>query len=136
VHRELEDVRQYRSRLLRWGKRYYLRGLLARLRGDQDPHPSPRCVALRSHLRISPDGSVPICQFNTQTVGNLREESFASVWHKAASRKARAWVDACPGCWAECEVMPNAIYSGDILWSRRRKRRRHDGLRAAAARSG
>jgi len=24
-------------------------------------------------------------------------------------------VDACPGCWAECEVIPNALYSGAFL---------------------
>jgi hypothetical protein len=31
------------------------------------------------------------------------------------ARSQREWVDACSGCWAECEVMPNAIYSGDII---------------------
>lgn len=23
--------------------------------------------------------------------------------------------NACPGCWAECEVMPSAIYTGDLV---------------------
>ena len=32
-----------------------------------------------------------------------------------ATRASRGWVDRCPGCWAECEVVPNAIYTGDVL---------------------
>ena len=115
VKAELRDVRQYRSRLLRHGKRYYLRGLLARLRKEPNPRPRPRCVALRSHLRLLPDGRVPVCQFNTQVVADLRREPLEAVWQNGRLAAARAWVDRCPGCWAECEVIPNAIYSGDIL---------------------
>ena len=103
--------------LVRFGKRYYLRGLLSRLRGEQHPKPKPRCVALRSHLRIMPDGSVPVCQFNTERVGNLLEQSFDEVWGSATVGKSRRWVDDCPGCWAECEVMPSALYTGDLLFS-------------------
>lgn len=115
VERELRRVRHYRSRMLRWGKRYYLRGLRQRLLGRKDAQPNPRCVALRSHIRLLPDGGVPVCQFNTQRVGNLLRQSWDDVWHSEPSRHQRRWVDACVGCWAECEVMPNAIYSGDIL---------------------
>lgn len=32
-----------------------------------------------------------------------------------AAAAQREWVDACGGCWAECEVMPSALYSGDIV---------------------
>jgi MoaA/NifB/PqqE/SkfB family radical SAM enzyme len=120
VERELQDVGSYRSRLLRVGKRYYLKGLLSRLRGEANPKPRPRCVALRSHIRLLPDGSVPVCQFNTQTVGNLQTDSFAAVWNNGHSAGARDWVDRCPGCWAECEVVPNALYSADILRSVRK----------------
>ncbi len=98
----------------RMGKRYYLRGLLARLERDERPRPKPRCVALRSHLRLLPDGRVPVCQFNTETVGDLATQPFEEVWRGARSKSARAWVDACPGCWAECEVIPNAVYSADL----------------------
>src|SRR5262249_8712465 len=102
--------------LLRIGKNYYLRGLLARLRNETAPRPKPRCVALRSHLRILPDGSVPVCQFNTEKVGNLLEQSFDELWlHSPETQESRTWVDACPGCWAECEVMPSALYTGDLV---------------------
>ncbi|RMF84415.1 MAG: radical SAM protein, partial [Planctomycetota bacterium] len=115
VECELRRAERLRDPLLRVGKRYYLRGLRARLAGAAEPRPRPRCVALRSHLRLLPDGSVPVCQFNTQIVGNLLTDSFEAVWRGAAAREHRAWVDDCPGCWAECEVMPNAIYTGDIF---------------------
>ncbi|MFH1746317.1 MAG: radical SAM protein [Planctomycetota bacterium] len=119
VKRELRQNRRCRDTLLRWGKKYYLHGLLERLAGSGNGRPratcKPRCVALRSHVRLLPDGSVPICLFNTETVGNLRTDSWEALWHGTSTRAARRWVDACPGCWAECEVMPNALYSGDLL---------------------
>jgi MoaA/NifB/PqqE/SkfB family radical SAM enzyme len=101
--------------LVRLGKRYYLRGLLARLRQEPRPQPHPPCTALRSHVRLLPDGSVPVCQFNTEKIGNLLHEDIETLWHRSSTREARAWVDSCPGCWAECEVMPSALYSGDLF---------------------
>jgi hypothetical protein len=56
-----------------------------------------------------------VCQFNTERVGNLVTQSFDEVWRGVAATESRAWVDACRGCWAECEVLPSAIYTGDIL---------------------
>jgi MoaA/NifB/PqqE/SkfB family radical SAM enzyme len=115
VRRQLADLRRMRDLPTRIGKRYYLRGLLARLRGDPHPQPHPKCVALRSHLRLLPDGSVPVCQFNTEKVGNLLHQSFEEVWNESPAGASREWVDDCPGCWAECEVIPSALYSGDLF---------------------
>jgi MoaA/NifB/PqqE/SkfB family radical SAM enzyme len=115
VERELTRLGDMGSSALRWGKRYYLRGLYERLRGADHPRPKPRCVAVRSHIRLLPDGSVPVCQFNSQTVGNLLRQSFDDVWSGDPASQAREWVDQCVGCWAECEVMPSAIYTGDIV---------------------
>lgn len=98
----------------RTAKRYYLRGIRNRLLGDVG-QPNPKCVALSSHIRLLPDGGVPVCQFNTHSVGNLRQQSFEELWHGEAIRGQREWVRNCAGCWAECEVLPNAIYSGDLL---------------------
>lgn len=114
VDGELARVSKLRSRTTRIGKRYYLKGLLSRLKGEPIPSPKPPCVALRSHIRLLPDGRVPVCQFNTETVGNLLTSSFDEVWGGAPANESRRWVDACPGCWAECEVMPSALYTGDI----------------------
>ncbi|OFX19560.1 MAG: hypothetical protein A2V77_10315 [Anaeromyxobacter sp. RBG_16_69_14] len=113
--RALAGLGSIRDPLVRLGKRYYLLGLLSRLRGDVSPSPRPPCVALRSHVRLLPDGSLPVCQFNGETVGRLGTESFDGIWRGARAAAARAWVDVCPGCWAECEVIPSAIYTGDML---------------------
>ncbi|MEW6336323.1 MAG: radical SAM protein [Acidobacteriota bacterium] len=115
VERERVTAERGRDPLVRIGKRYYLRGLASRLLGEVPPAPRPACVALRSHLRILPDGRVPVCQFNSKDVGNLAERSLASVWHGDDAARERRWVDACPGCWAECEVVPNALYTGDFV---------------------
>ncbi|MBE7503247.1 MAG: radical SAM protein [Verrucomicrobiales bacterium] len=98
----------------RVAKSYYLTGLRSRLL-RQEASPNPRCVALSSHLRMLPNGDVPVCQFNTRSVGNLRRDPFAAVWAGDAVQQERAWVRRCAGCWAECEVLPNAFYSGDAL---------------------
>jgi hypothetical protein len=60
-------------------------------------------------------GGVPVCQFNGERVGRLPAQTVSEIWGGGPARSARSWVDACPGCWAEREVMPNAIYSGDLL---------------------
>lgn len=98
----------------RIAKRYYLRGIRNRLI-DGVGSPNPRCVALGSHLRLFPNGDVPTCQFNGRVVGNLREQTFLEVWTSAVMAEQRRWVRKCPGCWAECEVLPSAIYTGDLL---------------------
>lgn len=107
------DLDQF-SMLQRMAKAYYLRGIRNRLL-NQRGEPNPKCVALNSHLRIFPNGDIPTCQFNSKIVGNLRRQSFQEIWTGVKSESQRKWVRRCPGCWAECEVLPNAVYSGDLL---------------------
>lgn len=114
-----EDVESMSDYLEKVVKRYYLAGIENRLlhkKGD----PNPRCVALRSHMRLFPNGDVAVCINNSHTAGNLRVSSFEEVWFGKAARKWRKWVDACPGCWAGCEVIPSAVYTGDIVKALRR----------------
>jgi Fe-coproporphyrin III synthase len=115
TQRQIDDLTAMRDPMLRIGKRYYLRGLIDRLNAVPDPQPRPPCVALRSHIRVLPDGSVPVCQFNNERVGNLLTQSLDEVWFAPQTLQQRAWVDACSGCWAECEVVPNALYTGDFV---------------------
>jgi len=98
----------------RSAKRYYLKGIRNRLLNDANS-PNPKCVALSSHIRLMPDGSVPTCQFNSKTVGSLRETSLETLWKGPERQRQRRWVTNCPGCWAECEILPNAIYTGDLV---------------------
>lgn len=97
----------------RQAKAYYVAGLRKRLLGESGPA-APSCAALHSHLRLFPSGDIPTCQNNSQIVGNVREQTFAEIWESAATVAQRRWVKACAGCWAECEVLPSAIYSGDL----------------------
>ena len=111
---ELEAGLAGRRWMERLAKRYYLAGLRSRLLHGE-PSPNPSCVALGSHLRLLPNGDVPVCQFNTRTVGNLRRQRLDSIWNGEPIRREREWVRRCAGCWAECEVLPNALYSGDAV---------------------
>lgn len=95
-------------------KRYYLRGLRNRLLLGR-AKPKPRCVALGSHLRILPNGDVTICLYDSTIVGNLTKMRFKELWFGNRIEKYRERVNKCPGCWAGCEVIPNAIYSGNII---------------------
>jgi MoaA/NifB/PqqE/SkfB family radical SAM enzyme len=98
----------------RRAKRYYLRGLRRRVL-ERTGERGPRCVALRAHMRMLPNGDVPTCQFNGRVVGNLRRRSAAEIWASEEAREQRAWVDRCAGCWAECEVLPNALYTLELF---------------------
>lgn len=98
----------------RVAKRYYWRGIRNRLLRDEGK-PNPKCVALNSHLRIFPNGDIPTCQFNSKIAGNLRRQTFQEIWASSNAEAQRKWVRACPGCWAECEVLPSALYTIDLL---------------------
>ena len=79
--------------------------------------PKPPCLALKSHLRILPNGDVPVCLYNSTIVGNLNEKSLKEVWFGINDdmEASRRWVKNCKGCWAGCETIVSAIYSGDIV---------------------
>jgi Fe-coproporphyrin III synthase len=81
---------------------------------------NPECVALHAHLRIYPNGDIPTCQFNSKTIGNVKETPFHEVWNSRSATVQRKWVRDCVGCWAECEVLPNAIYTLDIVRPKKR----------------
>jgi hypothetical protein len=118
VERDLRDVPWW----ARWVKQYYLNGIRQRLLPETATGrwTNPACVALHAHLRIFPNGDVPTCQFNSKTIGNLRRQSFRDVWSSVRAEEQRDWVRGCPGCWAECEVVPSALYTLDMLMPRRR----------------
>lgn len=123
--RELFDEVERDLQSLPWWaravKKYYLRGIRQRLLPDENPGEwqNPACVALHSHLRLFPNGDVPTCQFNSKVIGNLRNESFETLWLSRQAQTQREWVRRCVGCWAECEVVPSAVYSLDLLKPRR-----------------
>jgi MoaA/NifB/PqqE/SkfB family radical SAM enzyme len=106
-------------------KRYYLNGIENRLL-HRTGYPNPMCVALSSHMRLLPDGSLPTCQFNSTIVGNLRRQAFNQIWFSKAIAWQRTWVNQCRGCWAECEILPNALYTADLVGLMRRRSYNHN----------
>jgi MoaA/NifB/PqqE/SkfB family radical SAM enzyme len=109
----MEGLESGSSPEVRLAKAYYRKGLAERL--GKAAATAPPCAALGRHLRLLPDGSVPVCQFNPARVGNLSRQDLAEMSSTPVFREARDWVEKCPGCWAECEVLPSAIYSGDLF---------------------
>ncbi len=95
-------------------KRYYLKGLYSRM-VNKKKEPNPSCRALKSHLRILPNGDVPVCLYNSNLAGNLTKENYIKLKEGKKIKEYREWVRKCPGCWAGCEILVNALYSGDII---------------------
>lgn len=95
-------------------KRYYLKGLYNRVIKNKNK-PKPPCLALKSHLRILPNGDVPVCLYNSLVVGNLKDSAVREIWKGENIKKHRKWVKNCSGCWAGCETIVSAIYSGDVV---------------------
>lgn len=95
-------------------QRYYLRGLKNRLLRNVE-FPKPSCIELHNHMRLMPNGDVVTCVYYPTIVGNLRTETLDRLWYGETARQQRQIVRKCPGCWAGCEVKPNAIYTGDII---------------------
>ena len=97
----------------RIAKGYYLEGIRSRIlegRGE----PNPPCSALAGHMRILPNGDIPVCQFNSKVAGNILRGEFESTWNSEELSKWRGWVMRCRGCWAECEVIPSALLGGEL----------------------
>lgn len=112
-HQLTSDLRA-ESFLRRTAKAYYLHGLRNRLIHGKS-RPNPICVALGTHMRLLPNGDVPTCLFNEKVVGNLIRHDFNRIWAGEQANRQREWVKGCSGCFAECEVLPNAVYTGDLV---------------------
>jgi len=91
-------------------KMYYFNGLL-----NNDKSPEIKCTVLKNHIRIAPDGVMPVCLYNATPMGNLLEESFDQVWQGQKIHEMRHWVNNCSKCWQQCDIFPNLIYSNKIL---------------------
>ncbi|MDP1853062.1 MAG: radical SAM protein [Candidatus Omnitrophota bacterium] len=110
----LSEAKETASLPERLVKKYYVHGLINRMLHGK-AHPNPACVALRSHLRILPDGLVPVCLYDSTIVGDLKKQSVREVLTSDKAREAIVRVKKCKGCWAECEAVPNGIYRADFL---------------------
>jgi MoaA/NifB/PqqE/SkfB family radical SAM enzyme len=107
---DASKISDFKERIV---KQYYLKGAYNRLILGK-VYPAPACTELNDHLRILPNGDVPMCLYNSNIAGNLTKQPFKELWFGDAINKHRVKVRSCPICWASCEIIPNAVYTGDL----------------------
>jgi len=113
--KQIEDDKANPDIFERLVNRYHVRGLRNRLLNGVSK-PKLKCVALSSHMRLLPNGDIPVCLYNGTIVGNLLDQSLDDVWfNNKRITDPRAWVKQCGGCWQSCESVVSAIYTGDIV---------------------
>ena len=77
--------------------------------------PNPPCLALFFYLRLMPDGTIMPCTMKPKPVGNLKNEPFSEIWNSRRASDIRSEIKKCKGCWVECDIVPNLIYSFDLI---------------------
>jgi len=70
-----------------------------------------RCMNLFSHFRLNPNGDILTCSYDTEPLGNIREESYSGILVKQATKVKIAQVKNCGKCWLGCEVTPSWVSS-------------------------
>ncbi len=69
------------------------------------------CTAGSNSFFLDPQGNVYPCLVMDEKLGNIREESFESIWESENTQKVRENIDKLqsPTCWLECEVYREII---------------------------
>ncbi|MBU0951908.1 MAG: radical SAM protein [Elusimicrobia bacterium] len=76
------------------------------------------CQAAFLYFRLMPNGDVVPCTLKPVVLGNIKKESFSDFWYSKKSDEFRKReVKACSGCWVECDIVSNFVYSPSILKS-------------------
>lgn len=77
--------------------------------------PNPPCLTMFFYLRLLPDGTVMPCTLKPKPMGNLKNQTFTEIWYSKIAQDMRTEVRNCEGCWVECDIVPNIIYSFDSI---------------------
>ena len=73
------------------------------------------CLAAFLHCRLLPNGDVMPCTMMPEAIGNIKENVFSEIWHSEKADLIREKVKNCPGCWVECDIVSNFVYSDYIV---------------------
>lgn len=73
------------------------------------------CLAGFLYFRLLPNGDIMPCTILSETMGNIKENSFSEIWHSKKADFIRKQVKRCRGCWVECDIVSNFVYSDYIL---------------------
>lgn len=89
--------------------RHYIRVQCNLLKHDSSRRRS--CTNLFSHFRLNPNGDIITCSYDTQPLGNIREESYSRILEKHKTKAKLNQVRNCGRCWLGCEVTPSWVSS-------------------------
>lgn len=69
------------------------------------------CTAGSNSFFLDPQGNIYPCLVMDEKLGNIREESFESIWESEKANQIRKNIRTlqCPTCWIECEVYREII---------------------------
>ena len=73
------------------------------------------CLAGFLYLRLLPNGDIMPCTILSEIMGNIKEKSFSEIWHSEEADSIRNKVKRCRGCWVECDIVSNFVYSDYVL---------------------
>lgn len=73
------------------------------------------CLAGFLYFRLLPDGDIRSCTMLSESMGNIKEKSFSEIWYSEKVDSIRKKVKSCLGCWVECDIVSNFVYSDYIL---------------------
>ncbi|KQC06516.1 MAG: hypothetical protein APR62_07785 [Smithella sp. SDB] len=73
------------------------------------------CMAGFLYFRLLPNGNIMPCTILSEIVGNIKEKTFSEIWYSEKADSIRKQVKRCSGCWVECDIVSNFVYSDYIL---------------------
>jgi Fe-coproporphyrin III synthase len=73
--------------------------------------PNPPCFSLFYYFRLLPDGLIMPCTLKPRAIGDLRKNTFTEIWQSKEAEKMRLEIKNCKGCWVECDIVSNIVYS-------------------------
>jgi len=80
------------------------------------PYLNVPCQAAFLYFRLMPNGDVMPCTLKPVVMGNLKKDKFSDFWYsKKADDFRNKEVKHCAGCWVECDIVSNFVYSTKLF---------------------
>ena len=70
-----------------------------------------RCMNLFTHFRLNPNGDIITCSYDTEPLGNIKEESYSRILEKQITKAKLVAIKNCGRCCLGCEVTPSWVSS-------------------------
>ena len=90
---------------------HYARVQCNLLYNDKAGEERRRCMNLFTHFRLNPNGDIVTCSYDTELLGNIREESYSRILEKQMLKTKLRQVKSCGKCWLGCEFTPSWVSS-------------------------